>query len=826
MVGIVIVSHSRLLAEGVAELARQLAGNGVPIAVAGGLDDPDKPIGTDAARVVEAIEEVDSPDGVLVLMDLGSAVLSAETARDLLAPEVAQRVLLCDAPLVEGAVAAVVQARLGASLAEVAEEARRGLLPKAEHLRLAAPSAPSAQAAETEPTEVVRLTVSNPLGLHARPAARFVETVAQYDARVTVVNLTTGVGPASARSLTALAALGVRRGHEIQVRASGPGALKALEAVIALHSKDFYDRPEDRAPAEVLTASALQPTLQPSGALQGVAASPGMAAGPTRHLRTPRLAIPEEPAADPEAAWRELEAALKATKSEIEGTRRMVQAKASEQGASIFDAHLLLLTDEELLSTARRLILVEGHNPAHAWQLACQVAANALRQLADPYLAERATDIEAVAAQVIAQLLGVSAIKASISQPGVVVAPELTPAETAALDPALVRGVATAGSGPTSHAAILARALGIPAVVALGAAILEVSEETMLLVDGDRGIVVINPDEELILAAQVRQEADQEADLARRRAAAFPAVTRDGLRVEVAANLGSLREAEVAVEMGAESVGLLRTEFLFLDRDQPPCEEEQYYAYLAIAEILAGRRLVLRTLDVGGDKPLPYLARPPEANPFLGVRGLRLALSHPELLTKQLRAALRVARLHPLSIMFPMVTTVKEFLFAKRLVAEEAGRVKTDLATVEVGLMVEVPAAALMVHHLAEYADFFSIGTNDLTQYALAAERGNPDLAALTDALHPAVLSLISATARAAKAKERWVGVCGEVAGDPAATALLVGLGVSELSMAVSAIPLIKERVRGLDSKEAHLLAQCALKLPSAEAVRELVAST
>jgi phosphocarrier protein FPr len=819
VVGLVIVSHSATLAEGLAELARGM-GAEVPIELAGGIDAPEPALGTDVARVLEAIERADQGDGVLVLMDLGSAVLSAEMALDLLPPERRERVLLSEAPLVEGAVAAAVTAKLGASLANVAAEARGALEAKATHLGSGEPAAPVAAATGTG-SRTIALTVRNPLGLHARPAARFVQTAGSFDADVTVTNLTTGRGPASGRSLNAIATLGVLQGHEIAVAASGPQAGDALAALEALAARDF----DEEAAVPPPTPVPARPQAGPPGALLGLPAAPGIALGPARHFRAPAPEIPAEPATDPQAEWEALQQALERVRTEIGVTRDSVAARAGKYSSAIFDAHLLFLEDEELLEPARRAIFEQRRNAAQAWHEASETVAAEYRSLDNEYLQARAEDLAGVARQVVAELAG--GAPATVVEPGIVVAADLTPADTAALDRELVRGIATAYGGPTSHSAILARSLGIPAAVGLGEQLLDVPEGMPLALDGDAGAVVVDPAEELVRDYE-RRSADREEEARRARASAQrPAQTRDGRRIEVVANVGSPEDVDAAVASGAEGVGLLRTEFLFLGRDSLPTEDEQYAAYTDIAERLQGRPLILRTLDVGADKPLPYVPRRAEANPFLGVRGIRLGLALPELLETQLRAALRAAALHPLKVMFPMVTTIAEYHQAVSLLAharEQLGERGETAGPMEVGIMVEVPAAALAAELFAPEVDFFSIGTNDLVQYTMAAERGNEAVAGLADGLHPAVLRLIQGVAAVAEAHGKWVGVCGELGADPLAVPLLVGLGVSELSVNPRAIPATKEAVRQVDTGTAVLVTREALRLSSAEDVRALVA--
>jgi multiphosphoryl transfer protein len=815
MVGIVIVSHSAVLAESVVELAREMGGPEVAVEPAGGVDAPEPALGTDAVKVLEAIERADSGDGVVVLMDLGSAVLSAEMALDLMPPEQRIRVALSDAPLVEGAIAASVTARAGAPLEQVAEEARGGLAPKSTHLGVASPlQQPGTRSAPPEAEAALerRISIRNRLGLHARPAAKFVQTASSFDAEVSVTNVSTGHGPASARSLNAVATLGVRQGHEILVRATGPAAEDALAALGALAERNF-DEEEREAPARPPRPAAKE------GALAGLPAAPGIALGPVRHLRSAELELPTQPAADPDHERRVLEAALDRVRNDLAATRAAVSVRAGEYEASIFDAHLLMLEDEELLGKARSAIQ-QGRNAAQAWNAAIAEARSAWEGLDDEYQRARADDVAAVGRQVLERLLG-RAPAAVPSEQGIVVAPDLSPAQTAALEPAVVQGIATAFGGPTSHSAILARSLGLPAVVGLGEAVLALPEDSPLALDGDAGIAYPNPPAEVAADYEERARARAEAVRAARAVAQDPATTRDGTTIEVAANVGSLADVPAALASGADGVGLLRTEFLFLDRGEMPDEEEQYQAYMGIARALEGRPLVLRTLDVGADKPLPYVDQQPEANPYLGQRGLRLGLARPDVLEIQLRAALRVAAEHPVKIMFPMVSTIDEFRAAAQML--ETVREETGLPRLDVGVMVEVPSVALAADAFADEVDFFSIGTNDLTQYTLAAERGNERVAAIADPLHPAVLRLIQLVAEAARTHGKWVGVCGEVAGDTLATPVLLGLGVTELSAAPPLVASVKEAVRAVALDEARGLAAEAASLESAVDVRELL---
>jgi phosphocarrier protein FPr len=821
MIGIVLVSHSHAIAEGAAELARQMGGEDVRIETAGGLEGPDHAIGTDAVLVQQAIERAWSDEGVLVLMDLGSAVLSAEMALELLPEELRDRVLLTEAPFVEGAVAAAVTARIGASLEEVATEARGGLSAKAAHLGDATETSPVPEAAGTvDDVASVRLEVRTAHGLHARPAAQLVRTAASFDADVRVTNLSGRRGPASGRSLNAVATLAVGFGDRIEVAASGPQAREAVAAIRDLADRNFDEEAEEAAPVAASAPSA-------GDGLVGLPASPGVAVGPARRFHETALEVPDAPGRGPELERESLEGAIDEVRRDIGRQRSAVAGRAGAYQAAIFDAHLLFLDDEVLLEPARRAIAAGG-TAARAWAGSVEEVARSWASLADEYQRARAADLRSVGAQVLARLLGVPAPRPELAEPGILLAADLAPADAASLDPSTALGVATAVGGPTSHAAVLARSLGIPAVVGIGEALQRVPEGTPLALDGDAGTVAVDPPAELVARFEERRRARAEADRAARAVAARPAATRDGRLIEVAANVGTPRDVAAAVEAGCDGVGLFRTEFLFMERDTMPSEEEQEAAYRDAAVALDGRPMIVRTLDAGADKPIPYLDQPAEANPFLGVRGVRLGLERPDLLEPQLRAIVRVAADHPVRVMFPMVATLEELRRgraavdrAREAVASSRGRVPDRL---EVGVMIEVPSAALLADRLAEEADFLSLGTNDLAQYTLAAERGNERVAGLADGLHPAVLALIERTARAASARGRWAGVCGELAGDPAATPLLIGLGVLELSMSAPAIPHVKRAVREVDLDAARSLARAAIELASGDEVRELLA--
>jgi phosphocarrier protein FPr len=822
-VGLVLVSHSAQLAEGAAELARAMAGEEVRIVAAGGMAPPETALGTDAVRVAAAIEEAWSERGVLVLMDLGSALLSAEMAVELLPEEHRKRVLLSAAPLVEGAVAAAVTSRLGEPLERVAREAIGSL--DAKRAQVGGPGegvvAPAAEPDLGGPVAETRIAVDIPLGLHARPAARVIRATAGLNAQVLAGNATTGSAMVNARSLNALAGLQVREGHELVLRASGPDAGKAIEAVRALAARRF-DEPATIQPGPPAAAPPPPPhaTGRP-GELRGIPASIGIAIGTLQFLEEADLAVPDTEVVDPPAELEALELAVTATRHDLEELRDQTRTRSGSYEAEIVDADLLFLEDPDLLEPTRAAITDRRLTAARAWSEVSTRLGRSWERLDDPNMRLRAADLEGVSRRVLHRLLGRPA--PVLRQAGILVARDLAPTDTAALDPARVMGIATAGGGPTSHSAILARALGIPAVVGLGDELLSVARGRRALLDGGRGTLVLDPP--VALVRRARAEAREEQRQAARAAAAAhrPAVTRDGVLIEVAANIGAVEEASRAVQAGADAVGLLRTEFLFLEAESMPGEAMQERVYSEIATRLKGRPLTIRTLDVGADKPLPYLRSVHEDNPALGLRGIRLGLARPEVLTTQLRAVVATARRHPVRVMFPMVSGADEVAAARALLAEAAG---SEPLSLEVGVMVEIPSAALTAARLAERVDFFSLGTNDLSQYTLAADRGNAEVARLADAYHPATLRLIAATVQAARARGRWVGVCGELAGQVEAVPLLIGLGVRELSVAVPSVARIKEAVRAADSGACVRLARRALRLADGAAVRGLISGT
>ena len=562
--------------------------------------------------------------------------------------------------------------------------------------------------------------------------------------------------------------------------------------------------------------------------LQGIAASRGIAIGPAFRFQKADLCIECSTVQDPSAEWARFQTAIETACEQLTDVCAKAEIECGAEDAAIFQAHALMLEDPDLLDTVRTAIEEQCINAETALNTATEMYVQLLESLDDEYLSARAADVRDVADRVLRILLGVAESPTSgLTTPSIILACDLTPSDTILLDKSLVLGFCTVEGGPTAHTAILARGLGLPAVVGVGPDLLEIADQATLILDGHAGTLVAEPDEETVATYQVHQAAVAEVLTQAREQAHEPAITRDGHRVEVVANVGNVEGAQTALEAGAEGVGLLRTEFLYLERDRLPGEEEQYGAYRAIADLFGDRPVILRTLDVGGDKDLPYLDLPQETNPFLGLRAIRICLARPELFKPQLRAALRAGVGRNLKIMFPMVATVAEVRVARSVLeecrAELLAEGKPAAERMEIGIMVEVPAAALMADRLAVEVDFFSIGTNDLSQYTMAADRVNASVAPLASGFQPAVLRLVRDVVAAAHARGKWVGLCGELAGEPLAIPILLGLGLDEFSMNPPAIPPAKQIIRALTLDQAQKVARAALELDSPDAVQALV---
>jgi phosphocarrier protein FPr/phosphocarrier protein len=677
---------------------------------------------------------------------------------------------------------------------------------------LRASSASPGEGAQREVSRDVEVPLAH--GLHARPAAVLANAAKRFSCEIALVR---GGRRVNARSVAALMSLGAKCADTVTITASGADAAEAVDALAVLIAQGLGETPT-RAAAPVATAQSPAPRdTGDANLVRGVSAAPGLAIGRIAHLKVQEIAVAENGAGiSHEAA--ELARALAAVRTRLEASA----ATGDRQRREILGAHLALLDDPELVEAAHRAI-GEGKSAGFAWRQAVRNIADALEQLDDPRLRERADDLRDLERQVLGELTGATAENAQPLPPNaILVARELLPSQLIALAGENLAGFCTAGGGPTAHVAILAAGMNIPAIVGAGDAVLALSEGSEGVLDADAGELRINADEAALGAARRKIEERRKLVQAAAARAAEECRTADGTRIEVFANLGAgAAEAAKAVAQGAEGCGLLRTEFLFQERTAPPSEDEQFAEYQAIANALGGRPFIIRTFDIGGDKPVSYLSLPAEENPALGLRGVRTGLWRPDLLRTQLAAILRVAPAGQCRIMLPMISALSELQAVRGMLEDVARERGVNLSGVELGVMVETPASAVTTDRLAEEADFFSIGTNDLTQYVLAMDRGNPQLAGRIDALHPAVLRLIAQAVRGARGKT--VAVCGGLAADRLAAPLLIGLGVTELSVPSAGIPALKQAIRGLRLNACRALGDAALALESAEGVRALL---
>lgn len=866
MVGLVIVSHSRLLAEAVLVLLEGVSERSIPMACAGGTGEDHRELGTDAMEIMEAIQAVDSPEGVLVLMDLGSAILSAETALEFLEGSLAGPVRLVPAPLVEGGVAAAVQIGLGADLATVAAEAMDALVPKESQLgndpagrggssggdRLS--ESPSGEPGKHDQdqelswiTETFRIETAH--GLHARPAARLVQTLGRFAVQAQIRNPGRATGWVNAGSLNRVATLQVTRGQDVEVRCAGEEALQALRALEGLVADNFGeprggDSDPDASPGG--GAAAREPSGDLAAAadsaspgddsgpvvIRGIPASPGLGLGPVFPLVVPAPAFPREGDALEElreGGFPALERGIGEVVGELHHQAHGARRSGQKDLAEIAEAHVLLLNDPELLEEARRIADLRGIPALEAFWRAAQEVAESYGAMEDPYLQARGIDMRDVALRLVARVAPSLVVPPGMpTDRSILVADDLLPSQTMNLEADRVAGIVTLGGSASSHAAIIARGLGIPmvAAVSLPAGWEQSLAGVSLVIDGDGGMVEVAPSPDRCHQVQELISRHREEAEALRREARVPAVLACGEGFPVCANVATLADARLAAANGAEGVGLLRTEFLFLGASPLPGEEEQLAALRDMTEPFGEHPVTIRLLDIGGDKEVPALDLPQEANPFLGVRGVRLLLEprHKGLLQTHLRAILRLAAERPVKIMIPMVSLIEEIrgIQAGIALAGEALRAE-GLACprrVPLGIMVETPAAVFAVERFARLVDFMSIGTNDLTQYVMAAERGNPAVSALGDGLHPAVLAALAETVRGANIRGIPVSVCGELGGDPQAVPILVGLGIQSVSVNSSSVAPVKRQLRGLHRDRCRGLAQEALRQDVAGANR------
>ncbi len=871
-VGLVLVSHSARLAEGVAELARQMVQDKVKILPAGGMED--EGLGTSFDKILQALEEQATGDGVLVLLDLGSAILSTETAIDMLTEEQRQIIRLSYAPLVEGALSAALEAAQGRSLLEVQQAAEKTANPT--QLRQLKPisevdemtgqmEAPQAAPPE-EPsaTSEIQVVLRNPVGLHARPASLWAQTASRFDARVQVVR-PDNHKTADARSMLELIALVARRGDTLLLQASGHQAEEALTALEQLVQANFYESlPSEssvspsKLPVEQRSVNALPPVEpKPSRALpEGkdpwnlTPISSGIALGSALLYASSRPVLDQVEAHQiaPDqivAEQRRLRIALQATIDDLQALSQSMRSQIGKEQAAIFEAHAQMLQDPALKDQALSAIEEQHLDAASAIAQQGEKQARLLEGLDDPLLSGRAIDMRDSVSRVVSKLQGTDQSHKDLSKltsPVVLIANELTPSDTVSLHPKTVLGICTVQGGPTSHTAILARSLGIPALSGLSEQMLQrIHDGNEVGLDGEKGLFYLQPGskDRQRLRGLVKRRRDQQ----QKRIAAAQQIRKPlligGERIFLLGNVGSEAAAEAARVWGAEGIGLLRTEFLFASSPQLLNEQEQRQLYIKNFKAFLGERdgavsgpIIVRTMDAGADKPMAalnaILGEQREANPALGLRGIRIQLAHPELLEQQLRALLLAAGETgiELQIMFPMITTVEELQQCREIFS----RVRRELIDgkehipeqVPLGIMVEVPSAALMARELADQADFFSVGSNDLYQYTLACDRTNPEVAALFSPWQPAVLRFIKQIVTSGCEKNRPIGVCGELAGDVRMAQILIGLGVTELSMTPTSIPGVRQVLEGRSLEYLKSLAEQAMTASTAGEIEKL----
>ena len=565
--------------------------------------------------------------------------------------------------------------------------------------------------------------------------------------------------------------------------------------------------------------------------ISGIPASPGIVFGKALVLKEEKIVLDTQKIKDSQidAEIARFYEGRSAAVEQLNSIKDRAYASLGEEKAAIFEGHLMILEDEELEEEILDYLRSNKVNAAVAANVIIDQQVAMLSEIDDEYLKERAGDIRDIGNRLIKNILGMHIVDlGEINEEAILVAYDLTPSETAQLNLDKVLGFVTDIGGRTSHTSIMARSLELPAIVGTNNVTELVNTGDFLILDALNNVVYVNPSQEEIQRLKTLQAklAEEKAELAKLKD--LPALTLDGHRVDVVANIGTIRDVEGAERNGAEGVGLYRTEFLFMDRDQLPTEEEQFIAYKEVVEAMNGNLVILRTMDIGGDKELPYLNLPKEMNPFLGWRAIRIALDRREILNAQLRAVLRASAYGRLAVMFPMIISVEEIRELKSVIEELKVELRNEGKdfdeNIQIGVMVETPSAAVNAKFLAKEVDFFSIGTNDLTQYTLAVDRGNELISHLYNPMSPSVLSLIKQVIDASHAEGKWTGMCGELAGDENATILLLGMGLDEFSMSAISVPRIKKLIRNVNYQDAKLLAEKALQQPTAAEIERLVA--
>jgi len=808
MVGIVIVSHSKALADSLLAMAREVSDKDVPIAAAGGVDDPDHPFGTDAMKILEAIQEVYTPDGVVVFMDLGSAILSTETALDFLDDGQKENVWLSHAPLVEGVASAVVQAGADLPIDEVFKESAASLRPKEDQLGVSAepddqPDEPAVQSGDSEDTIQASFTLKNTLGIHARPASRIVRALSGLDADLRIRNRSKKNEFVKGKSLNSLMMLDARQGDEVELSLSGSQsgeAMKKLEEMFRNHFGESTDPPAEEKQPEVQKSDSDEPILE------GRIVSGGLAIGPAVHFKGGLPEIEKREAQDPDQEIRRLTEAIKQSKREIESIIEKHRGVRTDEEIGIFEAQLVMLEDPDLFTKTEAIIRNSSLSAPYAWRTTVAQTVEQFDHATSDAIRMRGNDLLDVGIRVLKHLSDDSPFSLDLHEPSVLLADQLHPSDVTSIETDKIRAICTAKGTETSHSAILSRGLGIPVLFGLGPSLLDVPGGRIVAVDAEGGLFYKEPDEDELKTLKSRLD-----EYRSRRDAAFkkknqPVVLPEGDQLQIMANISSVDDARHAVDSGAEGSGLFRTEFLYMNSDQPPSGEQQFGIYKSVAETFGDRPVAVRTADIGGDKPLPYLEMGEELNPYLGWRGIRFSLDDKELFQTQITAILKASAFGNLSIMLPMVSTPSEIIRAKRIIQNCKHELSAEETTfnrqIKIGVMIEVPAAVFTLEKIFGHVDFISIGTNDLSQYVMAADRNNSRVSELGSYYQPAVLHALRQIIHTANNYPVPVSICGEMAGDQLVTPLLLQMGLRRFSITAAEIPLFKHYLREIASRD------------------------
>lgn len=804
MIGIVLVSHSRKLAEGVKELAAQMTQGKVLIEAAGGIDDEENPIGTDAMRVMAAIEQVYQDDDVLVLMDMGSALMSAEMAIQFLPEEMQAKVHLCSAPIVEGGVAAAVQAMLGSGIAEVKSEALQALDSKKQQLHLEDGSktstAPLTQIVQdTVETSEFDIVVPNKNGLHARPAAKLIQLTEGLDVFFQIAK-DKKAHWVNGKSLNKLSLLGAKKGETLFLSLSGVDAPKLKERILAFTKDNFGD--DD---IEIKKQKTTESDAVKKDGIYGIPSSSGIAIGKAFRLHRRQIQIPKIITNNVEKELNDWQQALQAAKLEVEKNKQHALSSLDKKEAEIFDAHLLFLEDIDLLKEVEATINQTKKSAAQAWFDITEKMTTAYLNSENSYIKERATDVKDIQAMLLKHLGIKTSIETNFKEPVILLAQNLQPSETLKLDTDYVKGFVLQEGNENAHTAILARSLGIPCITGLAKDFEQIPEQEQILIDGDSGEILTATHSESWKQKLKEKEKQEKIAVTLKQKAEQKVCSKNGVAIKVKANISGITDAKLASQNGADGVGLFRTELYFMNQTELPSEQQQYELYCEVSELLQGKPITIRTLDVGGDKPIHYLPIDEEENPFLGLRGIRFTLAQESVFKVQLRAILRASATYNVRIMFPMISQMNEWKQAKALLEECKQELSSEgipyNTAIPCGMMVEVPSVVIQAEDFAKEVDFFSIGTNDLSQYMMAVDRGNPRVKYLITDLEPAVLAAIKAVGIAAQKYKKPVAVCGELGAKEEVIPFLLQYGVRSLSMNALQIPKVKNLIPTLSIK-------------------------